>query len=152
VPFPSQRGDVLMPEAGPLSIADRLEIMELLVRYTWSLDARDANAFAATFAPQGVWQPSTGTGGEGPDAIRAAFDARMGHQSGKLRHLSGAPIIEGNAERCRVRSLCQVVAEAPGGPCATTQVAEYHDTCVKVDGRWLFEHKLVKTVLDGRGT
>jgi uncharacterized protein (TIGR02246 family) len=141
-----------MAEPGPLSVADRLEIMELLARYTWSLDARDAAAFAATFAPHGVWQPSTGIGGKGPDAICAAFDQRIGRQSTKLRHISGAPIIEGTAERCVVRSLCQVVAEAPGGACATTQVAEYHDACVKVNGRWLFEHKVVKTVLDGRGT
>src|SRR5260370_13221564 len=140
-----------MGAGGALSVADRLEIMELLVRYTWSLDAHDAEAFAATFAPFGVWQPSTGTGGQGPAAIRVAFAARMGGQTRNLRHVSGAPIIEGNAERCLVRSLCQVVAEVPGGACATTQVAEYHDTCVKVHGHWLLEHKLVKTVLDGRG-
>ena len=140
-----------MPDPGPLSVADRLEIMELLARYTWSLDARDADAFAATFAPTGVWQPSTGTGGTGPAAIAEAFAARMGGQTRKLRHIGTAPIIEGDAERCHVRSLCQVVVEVPGEPCITTQVAEYHDTCVKVNDRWLFERKVVDTVLDGRG-
>ncbi len=140
-----------MVEAGPLSQADRLEIVELLARYTWSLDAHDAAAFAATFAPHGIWQPSTGSGAEGPDAIRAAFAARIGRQARNLRHIPSAPIIEGNGERCQVRSLCQVIAEVPGSPCAITQVAEYHDICVKVDGRWLLQRKLVKTVLDGRG-
>jgi hypothetical protein len=56
----------------------------------------------------------------------------------------------GDSIRCTVRSMCQVVVQTPEGSCLTTQVAEYVDTCVKVDGRWRFEQKLVKTVLDGR--
>jgi uncharacterized protein (TIGR02246 family) len=141
-----------MSAGRPPSVADRLEIMELLARYTWALDAHDAAAFADTFAPHGVWQPSTGEGGQGPDAIRAGFAVRIGSQRPRnLRHLSTPPIIDGDAERCQVRSLCQVVIEVPGAPCAITQVAEYHDTCVKVAGGWRFERKVVKTVVEGRG-
>jgi uncharacterized protein (TIGR02246 family) len=139
-----------MSEVDPLTDGDRLAVIELLARYTWCLDARDAAGFAALFAPHGVWQPSTGSGGRGPEEIRDRFAVRMGGQSRTLRHLATTPIIEGNAQRCEARSLCQVVVEVPGEPCATTQVAEYYDTCVKIDGRWLLEQKLVKTVLEGR--
>jgi uncharacterized protein (TIGR02246 family) len=141
------------PAAGQLTVEDRLDIMDLLVRYAWAMDARDADGFAAVFAPQGVWSPSTGTGGTGPEAIREAFRSRIQAQSPNrlLRHLAGPPIIQGDAQRCSVRSLCQVVEQTPDGSCAIRQVAEYHDTCVNLDGRWRFEQKVVKTVLDGRG-
>jgi uncharacterized protein (TIGR02246 family) len=135
-----------------VTVEDRLDIMDLLVRYAWYMDARDAEGFASIFAPLGVWQPSTGTGGQGPDAIREAFRTRMASQPDNraLRHLTGPPMIDGDASRCTVRSMCQVVVQTPEGSCLTTQVAEYVDTCVKVEGQWRFEHKLVTTVLDGR--
>jgi hypothetical protein len=77
--------------------------------------------------------------------MRAQPDQRL------LRHVTGPPIIDGDAARCTARSLCQVVEQTADGRCVISQVAEYHDTCVKVDGHWRFEEKVVRTVLDGRG-
>ena len=43
------------PEAEPLSLADRLEIRELIARYNWAIDTRDGVAVADTFVPDGVF-------------------------------------------------------------------------------------------------
>jgi hypothetical protein len=51
-----------------------------------------------------------------------------------------------------VRSYCEVVVQVPSAPCAIAQVAEYVDTCVKVDGRWFFAERVINGLLDGHDT
>lgn len=58
------------PLSGSLSLADRLEIQELIARYCWALDTRDGDAYAATFIPDGVFQ-GIGSRGRGHDELQA---------------------------------------------------------------------------------
>jgi hypothetical protein len=62
-------------------------------------------------------------------------------------HFVGSPVIEGNAEEARVHSYLlwiQLGAESP-----ISAAAEYHDTVVKRQGRWLFQSRSL-TRLAGR--
>jgi hypothetical protein len=66
-----------------------------------------------------------------------------------VRHFLAPPIIGGDAERATARSYCQVIVQPPDGPCAIDLVAEYEDVCVKIDGEWLFEERIIRELLEG---
>jgi hypothetical protein len=62
-------------------------------------------------------------------------------------HFVGWPVIDGNGERATVHSYLlwiQTGAESP-----ISAAAEYADTVVKVNGRWVFESRTL-TRLAGR--
>src|SRR5262249_40816629 len=62
-------------------------------------------------------------------------------------HFVGAPVIDGNSERARAHSYLlwiQLGAEPP-----ISAAAEYTDTLVKLDGRWVFQTRTL-TRLAGR--
>jgi hypothetical protein len=139
-----------------MTAEDRLGVMELLLNYGRCLDAKDAAGYAANFAPDGVRSDDRpgprGGRFEGRDAIRAVAQATMDSWAVEVRHMLGQPIIEGNNERCRASSYCQVVVQMESGPCAIAMLAEYQDVCVKVDGRWLFQERYTKVLLEAPGT
>ena len=144
-----------MTDSDALTVEDRLNIMDLLARYAACIDAHDGVAYAALFAPDGVRRIFPNSPGKanrtqrGREAIRADIQKAVDNWVSEVRHFTGQPIIEGNTNRCTVRSYCTVMVQMPDGPCAIEQVAEYRDICIKIDGRWLFAERAIHGLLDG---
>src|SRR5437764_10423697 len=115
-----------MPE--PLTVADQLDIPQLLAHYPRCLDNRDVEGYVNAFTPDGVIEMETGILDgvpqfrevRGHDQIRAMVEG-MFHRGGsppppegrpRLRHLVGEPAIECSAEGCRAYSYCLIVRAA----------------------------------------
>ncbi|MBV9578877.1 MAG: nuclear transport factor 2 family protein [Chloroflexi bacterium] len=138
----------------PFTVADQLEVRQLLARYPRCLDNRDADGYAGLFAPDGVVEMQTGIVDgvaqfrevRGNAAIRAMVE-RLFTPSGpmaaaestrpRLRHVVGEPVIEASAEGCTALSYC-VILRTSGEGASVASMGEYTDECVKVEGRWFF--------------
>ena len=79
-----------------LSVEDRLDIMELLVRYGRMLDTKDAPGYASLFAPDAV--RVTGNGAKvqhGRAEIEADIQQSIDNWRTTIRHFLGPALIEG---------------------------------------------------------
>ena len=121
----------------PLSLADRVEILELLGRYAHAIDSGDGEAYAGCFTDDGVIAlRRSGLHVEGRDAL-VEF-AREDHaRSGAARHLTNSPIIEGDGDQATIRVyLLRLNQDQSKG---LGPVGVYHDTLRRSGGRWRFE-------------
>jgi hypothetical protein len=131
------------PEAEPLTLADRIEIRELIARYNWAIDTRDGLGVADTFIPDGVFDGERSQPVRGREAL-IAF--------GELRNRPPAPpgvgsqhwvsnlVFEGNRARAHVKSFF-IRQNVENGVVKSTNLGYYRDDLVNVDGRWLFERR-----------
>lgn len=126
-----------------LSAAEELEIQELVARYNFAIDHRQAEEFADVFAPDGeLWAD-----GKLRAAGRAALvehirkAERTGH---KIRHWPCNPVIEadGNAARLRMYVMAWDITEGM----RPQILAEYDDDLVRIDGHWKFRVRRVTGV------
>jgi len=128
-----------------LSAEDRLDIMDLIARYAHTLDSGDLDGYVNNFAPDGTLFVDH----HGRDAIRSyvAMLMREG-RAGPLptgdvayRHFVGAPTIDGGDGRATVHSYLLWVNMGSDPP--VSAAAEYMDECVKLDGRWYFQSRVL---------
>lgn len=129
-----------------LSAEDRLDIMDLIARYAHTLDTGDLDGYINNFASDGVLFDDH----RGREAIRAyvAMLMRQG-RAGPLpngdvayRHFAGAPTIDGGDGRATVHSYLLWVNMGSDPP--VSAAAEYLDECVKLDGRWYFQSRVLR--------
>ena len=134
-----------------LSVEDRLDIMELLVRYGRTLDTKDAAGYASLFAPDAVRVTNNGAKTQhGRAEIQADIQQSIDNWRTTIRHFLGPALIEGgDGNTATVRSYVQEMVDVPEGPCYVSQVAEYQDVCVKLDGQWYFQERKIVKMLDG---
>ena len=79
-----------------LSVEDRLDIMELLVRYGRTLDTKDAAGYAALFAPDAVRVTNNGAKTQhGRAEIEADIQQSIDNWRTTIRHFLGPALIEG---------------------------------------------------------
>jgi hypothetical protein len=129
-----------------MSAEDRLDIMDLIARYAYTLDSGDLDGYVHNFAPDGVLFESH----RGHDQIReyVAMLMRQGRAgplpSGDVayRHFVGAPVIDGDANRATGHSYLLWVSMGSEPP--VSAAAEYTDECVKLDGRWVFQSRSLR--------
>jgi SnoaL-like domain len=127
-----------MPER--LSAEDRLDIMDLIARYAYTLDSGDLDGYVNNFAPEGVLFEQH----KGREAIREYVGMLMRQgRAGPLpngdvayRHFVGSPVIDGGGDRAIVHSYLLWVNMGTEPP--VSAAAEYTDECIKLDGRWYF--------------
>ncbi len=135
-----------MPHTGTLE--DRELIRELLERYCDAVNQRDAEAWGATWAEDGVWElPHLEMEGiTGRTAIVESWVEAM-----KLfpfvNMMAQAGSIEVDGDRASMRSYTAEVAVMQDGKEIRPR-GQYDDVCVRRDGRWLFAHRKF-TVLHG---
>ena len=129
-----------MTERTRLSAEDRLDIMDLIARYAYTLDSGDLDGYVNNFAPDGVLFENH----VGRDKIReyVAMLMRQG-RAGPLpdgdvayRHFVGSPVIDGGDGRATVHSYLLWVNMGSEPP--VSAAAEYTDEVVKLDGEWFF--------------
>jgi hypothetical protein len=135
-----------MPTASRLSTADRVSIMELIARYARCLDSGDLDGYVNNFAPDGILFGNHVGHAQIREYVGQVIQRRNADPARRM-HFVGFPTIDGNAQRATVHSYLlwlQLGAESP-----VSAAAEYADTCVKQNGRWVFETRAI-TRLAGR--
>jgi uncharacterized protein (TIGR02246 family) len=138
-----------MSEEVQMTAEDRFAVMELILAYGRALDSRDAAAYAAVFAPDGI--RVTGNGQRiqrGRAEIQAAVEGSFKTWKASVRHLATPSYIEGNGTRCAVRTYGQACVQHADGPIQIAAVDEYQDVCVKLEGRWYFQERRITTLLE----
>ncbi|WP_428540228.1 nuclear transport factor 2 family protein [Rhodopila sp.] len=126
------------------------EIRELLARYCFALDADRFEEMAALFAPDGVWETAFGTG-TGRDGIIAQARSIANGPRPKRVHLTTNIVIEVDGDSATARSNWALIQNTPDGP-AIASGGAYHDSLVKLEGRWLFEHRSIdRFIAPGQG-
>jgi uncharacterized protein (TIGR02246 family) len=136
---------------------DRAEIEDLMARYLFALDFFDADAYAATFAEDGVLDWAMGRV-EGREAIRAeasGMKASMASVFGngtKVRHFVTNIAISVGGHRASTRaSWFEAYNNGPDGSPKMGTFGHYEDKLERIDGHWLFKRrKIVNEFLEGR--
>ena len=126
------------------SIEDRLAINDLFVRYTTALDAGDVETIVGCFTEDGsLDSPTVGTY-SGRSAIRefAIRFARFREGGSQLRHVISnlAVKLDGN-QATAACYLLNVITR--NGKSELLAPGRYECRLEKIDGEWLFKHRLV---------
>jgi uncharacterized protein (TIGR02246 family) len=116
----------------PLSTEDIIAIQQLVARYAHAVDTDDADAFIASFTPDGTFS-SAFANASGREELLAMRGRGV---PGRTRHIITNLIIEGDGDAATVKaylfSTRPILQEST--------VGTYENDVVKVDGRWLFKH------------
>jgi hypothetical protein len=138
------------------NVADYLEVQQLIARYAYALDHRDADAEANCFTREGVHSSPFGAV-RGREAIKQAGEKRIASASptARSRHQIINPWIELDGDRGIVRAyyVGTAVYEDPGvAPTATygavrVHTGEYRIEVAKENGEWRFAER--EAILDG---
>lgn len=128
-------------------IEDRFAINDLFVRYTTALDAGDVETVVGCFTEDGsLASPAVGTYSGRPEIREFAQRfARFRERGNQLRHVISnlAVRLDGN----RATATCYLLnIITRKGKSELLAPGRYECRLAKIDGEWLFEHRLV--VLD----
>jgi uncharacterized protein (TIGR02246 family) len=123
-------------------------IRQLLGRYNAAIDFGDAEAWAATFTPDGVFT-CTGLpegnplGGryEGTAQLIAYAQKHYSIAKGRARHWNANLLIDGDGETATMRCYLLALTAGAGHLPGTTGV--YEDRLRKLDGEWRFAERSV---------
>jgi hypothetical protein len=141
--------------AEEMSAEDRVAVMELIARYAKCIDSGDLDGYVANFTPDGVieWDGGSAVGREAIREWVGRLMARggIGATPAQVRHFVGLPYITGGSERCSASTYVIIFALVSAGAVAVPSVGSYADTIVKVDGRWLFEKRVMRADLGAFG-
>lgn len=136
---------LLVPKSPTLSAQDFAGIQNLYARYNWSLDTGDAEAWASTFTPDGVFKIEEGAAGisAGHDAIvkfANGFHASLGsHVKHWNTNLMITPTPTGASGRVYL-----VLVDFGTKPASIATSATYSDELVKTAQGWRFTKRAVK--------
>lgn len=87
-------------------ISDRLEIQELLVRYSHAVDTRDWDAFEAVFTADAVIDYTEMGGPRGRVKDTRAFLESAMPVFSSFQHMIGNTVLEFDGDTARARSIC----------------------------------------------
>ena len=127
-------------------IEDELALRNLMGRYTDAVNRRDADAWIATWAEDGVWN-LLGTPVSGRDNILALWLQMMGGFEFALM-LPSSSVFEIESDSARGHwYLHEYTRDHEGN--ASTMVSRYLDTYVKQGGQWLFQLRHYSFIYNG---
>ena len=137
-----------MPNPAELSVADRIAIQDLIARYAWALDTGDVDSLVTCFTTdcaviEEVFEdPDRWEGHDGVRRLGEHYRNAAGFP-GRQHHVSQS-LVEGNSERCSVKSFA-FVTECHGEPPYTLRFTGYYDDWLaKIDGQWLFRERTIR--------
>ena len=122
----------------PLSVDDRLEILDLMHRYNHCADGGDGEGFADTFAEGGLFEGSMRTARTREELVQAGSSG-----GGLWKHWLSSPIIEGDGDHATARVYLVRTGRAEDGSVELIASGTYHDTLARIDGEWKFTHRKV---------
>ena len=129
-----------------LSPQDMIDIQSLYTRYNWMLDSGDAEGWATTFTPDGVFSiEDQGAAGvsAGHDAIvkfAKGFHAGLG---GHVKHWNTNLMITPNAKGA-AGQVYLVLVDFATSPATVIASSTYSDELVKTAQGWRFTRRSVK--------
>ena len=130
----------------PLTTQDKLDIMELAARYSFTIDQRMAEEWADCFTEDGEMLSGNGRRVAG----RAAFleHMRKAKEAGKqVRHWGCNHIVEGDGDTARLRMYLMAVDISDG--IRPYVIGDYDDTVVRVNGKWKFKVRRINFAAGG---
>jgi uncharacterized protein (TIGR02246 family) len=126
------------------TLADRLAINDLFVRYATALDAGDVETIVGCFAEDGsLKSPIVGVY-SGHDGIRtfAARFARLRENGTQLRHVLSNLAVQLDGDRAHATCYLLTVLTRDGKS-VLRPPGRYDCQLVRVDGAWVFKHRVV---------
>jgi len=117
---------------------DFVEIQQLYAKYNWSLDSGDAEAYASTFTPDGVF--NTNAGHDAIVKFANTFHAGLGAH---VRHWNTNLMITPTADGASGQVYLVLVDFANKPPTIATS-ASYSDELVKTAQGWRFKKRQTK--------
>ena len=131
--------------------ADRAAIHALLIAYGSTLDARDFDGFGKLFGEEGVYVAGGGTAAKGPAAsemMRKIFAANaMGFREPNYHIFFNEVVTFDGPDRAKASSKSlYIVPDAQNRP-APVLMGGYEDELVREDGRWIFQRRVVKSLI-----
>ena len=130
--------DAQKGEGKALTAQDFVEIQQLYARYNWTIDTGDAEGYASTFTPDGVFMNNVGH-----DAIAkfvTTFHAGMGsHVKHWNTNLMITPTAEGASGQVYL-----VLVDFGTKPASIATSANYSDDLVKTAQGWRFKKRTTK--------
>ncbi len=125
-------------------VEDRLAIHDLFVRYTTALDAGDVETIVGCFTEDGSLESPAVGSYSGRPAIRefAVRFSRFRERGSQLRHVISnlAVQLDGN----RASATCYLLnIITRNGKSELLAPGRYECQLEKIDGEWLFKHRLV---------
>jgi hypothetical protein len=143
-----------MPMYAPTYAQDRAEIEDLMSRYLYAFDWQDAEAYAATFAKDGVLEFAGGTerGHEELKTVmrdmavreKAKAEASFPPRRHRVRHYVTNLVLEVDGDTARSTSYWwEFNNDARAGRPYLGTYGHYEDELVRVDGRWLFARRKI---------
>ena len=128
---------------GRLSVEDRLEIQELYARYALTIDTGDAEGWANTFTPDGVFNNSS----RGHDAlVQFVHDWRANRNGANRRHWYTNLILTPSANGVR-GSIYMMLLDVGTRPPAPVNSYLYDDVLMKTAAGWRFQSRVLKSDL-----
>lgn len=125
----------------PQEVADRVEILDLIARYSSAVDRRAWGELDGLFTPEAVLD-FTATGGiRGSVADHQAFNAEVLTDFASTQHVMGLPVVAVDGERATARSICfnpMVVNEQH----VFFVGLWYDDQLVRTPGGWRFSSRV----------
>jgi ketosteroid isomerase-like protein len=125
----------------------REDIAELVHAYSDAVLHRDAERWAACWAPDAVWTLTGGRHVEGRDAIVGLWRASMDAYEAVVQHVhSGSVHLEGGrgAGRWHISEHCRRRDGAP-----SILLAYYDDEYVRLDAQWYFARRALHVQYQG---
>ena len=119
-----------------LSTDDVLAIQALVATYNFAVDEGDADAFANTFTPDGVFTVGDQAEMRGHDALRAFVEGRVGVAA--RRHVVSNFLVDGDGDEASLRAYLQVVARVDDGSLRVATQGTYDDRLVRTPDGWRF--------------
>lgn len=127
----------------PLSTDDHLDILDLAARYNHCIDKGDAEGWADTFTPEGVFESARSGRHEGRAAL-VAFAEEFARTRAGVRHWVNNLVAEGDSAAGRATLRCYLILwDTSQVPPAPLGVGDYEDELVKVGGAWRFSRRQV---------
>jgi uncharacterized protein (TIGR02246 family) len=129
-----------------LSVADRLEILDVITRADQAASDRDAEAYVRLFTTDAVLDGAQGRHA-GREALRAAVGPVWAAEGPATLHLTLNPVVEDLADdrsrRAAVRSVLLIIA--PGPPATIHAVVPVTQILVRQNGSWNIGRRTVGT-------
>ena len=124
--------------AGKLTADDLVEIQQLYARYNWTLDAGDAEGYASTFTPDGVFNNNAGHDAivKFANTFHAGLGAHVHHWNTNLMIMPSADGATGQ--------VYLVLVDFANKPATIATSATYADELVKTAQGWRFKKRATK--------
>jgi len=121
-----------------LTTQDLVDIQQLYARYNWALDAGDAEGYAATFTPDGVFNNNVGHDAivKFANTFHAGLGAHVRHWNTNLMILPSADGASGQ--------VYLVLVDFGTKPATIATSASYSDELVKTAHGWRFKKRPTK--------